>query len=78
MGQYLFDDRNGDNQEAVSWIKKSAGKGYVDAQIFLGQMYEEGLSVKKDINEAKKWYSLAEKQGSKKASVLLNNLLYEK
>ncbi|OGF47923.1 MAG: hypothetical protein A2452_09495 [Candidatus Firestonebacteria bacterium RIFOXYC2_FULL_39_67] len=78
VGQYLFDDRNGDNQEAVSWIKKSAGKGYVDAQIFLGQMYEEGLSVKKDINEAKKWYSLAEKQGSKKASVLLNNLLYEK
>ncbi len=76
-GRYLLDAGGKANiKKAVSFLQKSAERGYVESQIFLGHMYEQGIGVEKDTKEAKKWYSLAEKQGSREATELLNKLLF--
>jgi TPR repeat protein len=40
-----------------------AEKGDVRAQYFLGEMHEQGLGTKQDIEEAYKWYEKAAEQG---------------
>jgi len=47
----------GENYEqAVSWFKKAAQQGDKSSQYQLGWIYENGLGVKKDIEEAMNWY----------------------
>jgi TPR repeat protein len=41
------------DEEAVKWLKKSAGQGYAEAQYRLGEMYAEGRRY--DDREAKAW-----------------------
>jgi len=48
---------------AASWFKKSADKGYAPAQTALGALYDEGLGVTKNQEEAKKWFQKAADQG---------------
>jgi TonB family protein len=43
---------------------KSAGTGYVLAELATAQMYRTGMGVLPDWNEAMKWYSLAAGQGN--------------
>lgn len=40
-----------------------AEKGDTRAQYYLGEMHEQGLGTKQDINEAFKWYAKAAEQG---------------
>ena len=51
-----------------------ADKGNVNAQFKLASMYEEGEGVKKDIEQAKHWYKIAAKGGSKPAEQRENYL----
>ena len=44
---------------AVSLFRDSAEQGHSDAQLYLGQMYENGMGVRRDRVEALKWYQLA-------------------
>ena len=46
-------------KEAQKYCRISAELGYKEAQFALSLMYEEGLGVKKDINEAITWLKLA-------------------
>lgn len=49
--------------QAVQEWRPVAAQGNVDAQNYLGGMYESGLGVKQDSQEAAKWYRLAAAQG---------------
>ena len=61
---------------AMKELKPLAEEGNVDAQYFLGMMYENGNGVLKDAIEAVKWYRLAAEQDNAQAQ---NNLghMYE-
>lgn len=44
---------------AVSLFRQAAQQDHSDAQLYLGQMYENGMGVRRDRVEALKWYQLA-------------------
>lgn len=50
--------------EDVKKLKARAIAGDTDAQVRLGNRYLEGVTVQKDIEEAKKWYLLAAESGT--------------
>lgn len=50
--------------EAVGILEKYAEKGFMDAQYGLGEIYENGECVQKNMTKATKWYKKAAKQGS--------------
>lgn len=58
MGSGFFDK---DPVEAVNWFRKSAIRGYSDAQLCLGWCYENGVGTFKDQVEAYAYYNLAGK-----------------
>ena len=45
-------------------FEQIANEGSSEAQCFLGNIYEEGINVGKDMRQAAKWYELAADQGS--------------
>ena len=45
-----------DDREAVAWFRKSAGKGYAEAQFALGLAYRDGEGVDRNLNEAAGWF----------------------
>ena len=51
-----------ESQEAVKWFKLAAEQRDIDAQYYLGQMYQKGLGVERNDVEAAKWYRLAGEQ----------------
>jgi TPR repeat protein len=52
-----------------------AEKGDTRAQYYLGEMHEQGLGTKQDVDEAFKWYSKAAEQGD---SLALRKLAHRK
>ena len=44
---------------AAKWFLQAAGKGHKRAQVNLGYLYEKGLGVKADMDQAVQWYSKA-------------------
>ncbi|MBQ7561590.1 MAG: sel1 repeat family protein [Synergistaceae bacterium] len=63
-----------DDMQAVYWWRKAAEGGDPIAQYCLGYMYEYGKGVKRDLNEARKWYELTAKKGHKSAEEALERL----
>ena len=55
--------KSGYMEDAVSYYRKAAEQGNVDGQFGLGTSYAGGEGVKKDLIEARKWITLAAKQG---------------
>lgn len=51
------------NELAAKWMKKAADQGVVEAQVVMGALYDRGLGVMGDRNEANKWYEKAAAQG---------------
>jgi TPR repeat protein len=54
-------DRN--MQHAIEWYLKSARNGFLEAQAYLGVIYDKGRGVKQDDVEAIRWYRTAAEQG---------------
>ncbi len=52
------------SDEAIAWLLKAAAKGHKRAQVDLGQLYQDGKLLKKDLPEAYKWFSLAAGAGT--------------
>ena len=46
--------------QGIKWLKLSAGKRYVPAQMLLGELYWKGKIVRQDRAKAIMWYTLAE------------------
>ena len=66
-----------DYQKTVYMWKKAANQGLAEAQYGLGIMYETGNGVRKDKEEAERWYNKAAEQGYRcfKAQIRSNDLL---
>ena len=60
--------------EAVRWFAQAAAQGHRLAQCNLGAMYEKGLGVPKNLEQALYWYRSAADQGDEMAMYNLGNL----
>jgi len=56
LGEYYMD--TGNYPEAISCFRKAAGEN-ARGQFYLGEMYEKGLGVPRNLNKAAYWYRLA-------------------
>jgi uncharacterized protein YjbI with pentapeptide repeats len=61
-------------RHAFGYMKKSAKQGLADAEAALGEMYLQGIGVRKNQKEAIKWYQLAADHGNSKAKKALEKL----
>ena len=64
----LEDEIKQDDKQAVEWFRKAAEKGRQNAQFALGQCYQHGIGVRRDLRAAKQWYQAAATQGHLKAT----------
>ena len=46
-------------EEAAAWYRQGAEAGDAGAAILLGDCYEQGRGVAKDLGEARRWYEQA-------------------
>jgi len=60
-----------DDQQAVTWYRKSAAQGYAKAQYQLGKCYKNGEGVEKDRKMAVEWFTKAAKQDNGDAQLAL-------
>lgn len=49
---------------AAGWFQRAAGRGDAIAQLNLGELYETGRGLPRDLSEAWIWYSLAARLGN--------------
>jgi hypothetical protein len=63
------------SEGTLKQMHRDAANGSMDAQFFLGYMYETGDQVTKDQREAIRWYKKAAAQGSNAAKEKLSKLL---
>lgn len=52
-----------DLAESLAWYRKSASKGYSNAQYSIGVRYYLGNGIEQNIDEALKWFKLAAEKG---------------
>ncbi|RIB02444.1 HCP-like protein [Gigaspora rosea] len=60
--------------EAYLWARKAADKGLAKAEYAIGYYTEQGIGVKQNLEEAKRWYMRAAAQGNKRAMQRLTEL----
>ena len=65
----------GRHEEAFKWFTKSAAQGDTDAITNLGECYEKGEGVMKDIPEAFKLYAKAAEKGDAEAKKNIRRLV---
>lgn len=65
-----------DYKTAMTRFESAAGQGHDEAQYYLGLCCAKGFGVKKDMDQAFKWYSQAAEQGNAKAMLDLAVFCY--
>ena len=60
-----------DEQQAVYWFTKAAEQGHAMAQYWLGNLYGDGVWVKRDVQAETYWYHKAADQGLVEAQSML-------
>jgi len=63
-----------DDQSALAWMTKAANQGDDEAQYQLGQYYQSGRYVDRDLAQVVTWYGKAADQGNIRATVALADL----
>ena len=53
-----------DYPQALKWLKLAAAQNNQTAQLLLGVMYQDGLGVQQNLNEAKRQYAASASQGN--------------
>ena len=51
----------------MRWYRKAADRGTATAEGNIGHLYQTGLGVAADLEEAKRWYRRAAEHGSESA-----------
>ena len=74
LGKYYWKKKN-DYSKALNWIGKAAENGMLQAQEQLAYLYENGLGINQDLDNAIKWYERAAVRGSESAKYRLAVLL---
>ena len=66
LGLMLMEGRGvpRDDNKALAWFRKAAGKGSFIGQYFVGLMYKEGRGVTRDDKEALAWFRKAAEKDS--------------
>jgi len=65
----------GDEKKSIDYLKQSASIGWLQAMEKLGGLYLNGIGIKQDKNQAKKWLKKAHEKGSQNAEFLYCNSL---
>jgi TPR repeat protein len=65
----------GDEKKSIDYLKQSASIGWLQAMEKLGALYLNGIGIKQDKNQAKKWLKKAHEKGSQNAEFLYCNSL---
>lgn len=73
--QYI---KEGNCSRGIGLIKLAAGKGIIDAELFLAEAYYDGIIVKKNNSEAGYWYQTAASNGSALAAEKLASMIEAK
>ncbi|WP_416679176.1 thermonuclease family protein [Candidatus Pseudothioglobus sp. Uisw_016] len=60
----------GDEKKSIDYLKQSASIGWLQAMEKLGGLYLNGIGIKQDKNQAKKWLKKAHEKGSQNAEFL--------
>ncbi|MBT5984024.1 MAG: hypothetical protein HN788_02250 [Thiotrichales bacterium] len=60
----------GDEKKSIDYLKQSASLGWLQAMEELGSRYLNGIKVKQDKNQGKKWLKKAHEKGSQNAEFL--------
>jgi TPR repeat protein len=63
-----------DETQAVTLYRLAADQGYASGRVHLASMYERGTGIGKNLDEAKRLYELAAKQGNEFAERALKRL----
>ncbi|NQT27962.1 sel1 repeat family protein [candidate division KSB1 bacterium] len=63
-----------DYLRAAVWFGRAADQGHVDAQFWLGLLYDAGLGLTENNRAARCWYKIAADQGHKDALVMLGSI----
>lgn len=73
---YMSENEHKDYDKAMRWLRKSAMKGYPEAQCGLGVIYLAGLDgvVQRDVSEAFKWLEKAAAQNFPQAFYYLGSI----
>ena len=66
LGDYYFGK---DDVASIMMFEKAASRGNAEAQFAVAFMFEQGKGIKKNINEAAKWYNTAFDNGCKEAKI---------
>ena len=72
-GEYVAYDRANYTTALKIWLPQ-ANSGDAEAQVFVGEIYEDGMGVKPDYSKAALWYQRASEQGDARAMINLGNL----
>jgi hypothetical protein len=75
-GEYVSYDRASFATSLKVWLPE-AEAGSLDAQVYVGEIYEKGLGLPPDYEAAASWYRRAAEQGDSRAQINLGNL-YER
>ena len=75
-GEYVAYDRANYATALKVWMPQ-AEQGDAQAQVYVGEIYEQGLGIKPDYEVAAMWYEKAATQGSSRAQINLGSL-YER
>ena len=72
---YANDDEDmpKDDAQVIKLITRAAKEGHVEAQFFLGFIYDKGLGTPKNHDRAAKWYARAAEQGHLDAQIKLGD-----
>jgi hypothetical protein len=62
----------------IGLLNESAESGYFEGQYYLGKAYMDGKYVKRNIPRAKRYLSMAARQGDPDAKALLEKIKAEK
>jgi len=63
-----------DYKKSVFWLTKAAEQDHLEAQVYLGRLFENGYGVEQDDALASYWYHKAAKQGDAEAKEYLTKL----
>ena len=61
-------------KEALDIFKELAKEQNSEAMYYIGVCYYEGWGVEKDLEEAKKWWKMADRRGSLDAKYMLQTI----
>ena len=63
-----------DYTQAKAWYEKSANLGRTFGMMRLGELYQQGLGVPKDLVQARKYYEMAQAAGDATAAKAISDL----